>query len=88
MQSDKRWGSGAWGVGRRLSHPHRRLAVVVGGLHLEDVGDDAVDLHVPDEAGEEELLGDGGADQPEGRETQQQLGQPGGREEVGGRGGG
>lgn len=64
--------------GRGLSEPRRPLAVVVGGLHLEDVGDDAVDLHVPDEAGEEELLCDGGADEPEGRETQQQLGQPGG----------
>lgn len=71
MQSDKGRG---WG----LSEPRRPLAVVVGGLHLEDVGDDAVDLHVPDEAGEEQLLCDGGADQPEGRETQQQLGQPGG----------
>lgn len=67
---------GGRGRGRGLSDPRRRLAVVVGGLHLEDVGDDAVDLHVADEAGEEELLGDGGADQPEGRETQQQLGQP------------
>lgn len=77
MQSDKRRGGRGSGVGGRgLSDPRRRLAVVVGGLHLEDVGDDAVDLHVADEAGEEQLLGDGGADQPEGRETQQQLGQP------------
>lgn len=71
MQPDNdRW----WG----LSEPRpRALAVVVGGLHLEDVGDDAVDLNVPNEAGKEQLLCDGGADQPEGRETQQQLGQPG-----------
>lgn len=67
------------GRGWGLSEPRPRpLAVVVGGLHLEDVGDDAVNLHVPDEAGKEQLLGDGGADQPQGRQTQQQLGQPGG----------
>lgn len=29
------------------------LGVVVGGLHLEDVRDDAVDGHVADQAGEE-----------------------------------
>lgn len=72
VQSDKRWEVG----GQGLSDSRWRLAVVVGGLHLEDIGDDAVDLHVPDEAWEEQLLGDGGADQPESRETQQQLGQP------------
>lgn len=59
-----------------VSDSRVRLAVVVGGFHLEDVGDDAVDLHVPDEPGEEQLLCDGGAYQPEGRETHQQLGEP------------
>lgn len=53
-----------------------RLAVVIGGFHLEDVGDDAVDLHVTNEPCEEQLLGDGGAYQPEGRQTHQQLGEP------------
>lgn len=58
-----------------------RLAVVIGGFHLEDIGDDAVDLHVADEPSEEQLLCDCGADQPEGGETHQQLGEP----EKGGR---
>lgn len=53
-----------------------RLAVVIGGFHLEDVGDDAVDLHVTNEPCEEQLLSDGGAYQPEGRQTHQQLGEP------------
>lgn len=53
-----------------------RLAVVIGGFHLEDVGDDAVDLHVANEPGEEQLLRDGGAYQPEGGQTHQQLGEP------------
>lgn len=75
-QSNGAIGQEVGGRGRGLSDPRRRLAVVVSGLHLEDIGDDAVDLYVPDEAGEEQLLGDGGTDQPESRETQQQLGQP------------
>lgn len=57
------------------------LAVVVGGFHLKDVGDDAINLHVADETGEKELLCDGRAHQSERRETQEQLGQPGGRGE-------
>ena len=40
-----------------------RLAVVVGRFHFEDVGDDAVNLDVADEAREEELLSHTSADQ-------------------------
>lgn len=67
------WGGGGDEGG---SNRGQRLAVVVGGVHFEDVRDDAVDLHVADEAGEEELLGDGGADQTQGGKPQEQLGQP------------
>lgn len=42
------------------------LAVVVGRLHFEDVGNDAVDLDVPDETGEKELLSHRSAHEPQG----------------------
>lgn len=61
-------------MGRRVSDARGHLAVVVSGLHLEDVRDDAVYLHVADETSEEELLGDGRTHEPQGRETQKQLG--------------
>lgn len=57
-----------------VSDPRHGLAVIVSGLHLEDVRDDAVDLHVADEPGEEQLLGNSCTYQPEGGKTQQQLG--------------
>lgn len=50
------------------------LAIIISGLHFEDVRDDAVNLHVANEPSEKQLLGDSCTYQPEGRETQQQLG--------------
>lgn len=58
------------------SDPRDGLAVVICGLHLEDIGDDAVDLNVTNESSEEQLLCDRCTDEPQGREPQQQLGQP------------
>lgn len=59
-----------------MSDSSDRLAVIISGLHFEDIRDDAVDLHVSNETSEEQLLCDCCTDQPEGRETQEQLGQP------------
>lgn len=53
-----------------------RLAVVISGLHFQDVGDDAVNLHVANEASEKQLLCYCCTYEPKGWETQQQLGQP------------
>lgn len=52
------------------------LAVVLGRLHLEDVGNDAVDGDVTDQACEEELFRDAGVHEAEGWETSQDTGQP------------
>lgn len=61
------------GSGQR-SDASAHLAVVVSGLHLEDVRDDAVYLHVADEASKEQLLCHRCTHQPQGRKTKQQLG--------------
>lgn len=52
------------------------LAVVLGCLHLEYVGNDAVDGDVADQACEEELFRDAGVHEAEGGETSQDAGQP------------
>lgn len=57
-----------------MSDPRDCLAIIIGGLHFEDVRDDAVDLHVANEPCEKQLLCDSSTYQPEGRKTQQQLG--------------
>lgn len=43
------------------------MAVVISGVHFEDVGDDAVNLDVSDEAGEKQLFSHGSVHQTEGR---------------------
>ena len=43
--------------------PAPHLEVVFGSLHAQDVGDDAVDLDVSDESGEEEFLHDAGVEE-------------------------
>ena len=53
-----------------------QVVLIFFRLHLEDVGDDAVDLDVPDEAGEEKILQSLGVEGAEGREKQQQPGEP------------
>lgn len=55
--------------------PHQ-LRVVVCRLHAQDVGDDAVDLHVPNQSCKEQLLRQGSTHQPQGRQAQEQPGQP------------
>lgn len=47
-----------------VSDPRDRLAIIISGLHFEDVRDDAVDLHIANEPGEKQLLGDSCTDQP------------------------
>lgn len=54
----------------------RVLAVVLGRLHLEDVRDDAVDGHVANQAGEEELLRDARVHEAQGRQAGEDAGQP------------
>lgn len=57
-----------------VSDTRHGLAVIISGLHFEDIWDDAVDLHVADEPREKQLLCDSCTYQPEGGKTQQQLG--------------
>ena len=45
-------------------------------LHLEDVGDDAVNLNVPNEAGEEEILHSLRVEGPQGGEEEEESGEP------------
>ena len=45
-------------------------------LHLEDVRDDAVNLNVPNEAGEEEILHSLWVEGPEGGEEEEESGEP------------
>lgn len=52
------------------------LAVVLSCLHLEYVGNDAVDGDVTDQACEEELFRNAGVHEAEGWETSQDTGQP------------
>lgn len=54
----------------------RILAVILSRLHLEDVGNDAVNSDVTYQAGEEKLLCDAGVHEAQGRETSQDTGQP------------
>ena len=53
-----------------------RWCSVVNSLHFEDVGDDGVDVDLPDEAGEEELLKDVRLEWPEGGQPQQEVTEP------------
>lgn len=53
------------------------LAVILSRLHLQDVGNDAVNRDVTYQAGEEELLCDAGVHEAQGWETSQDTGQPG-----------
>lgn len=68
-------GSGCWSDGASASGV-RVLAVVLSCLHLEYVGNDAVDGDVTDQTCEEELFRDAGVHEAEGRETGQDTGQP------------
>ena len=52
------------------------MVLVLPRLHLEDVGDDAVDLDVADEAGEEEVLEGVGVEGAEGGEEEEEAGEP------------
>ena len=52
------------------------MVLIFFRLHLEDVGDDAVYLDVPDEAGEEEILQSLRVERPEGREKEEEPGEP------------
>ena len=52
------------------------MVLIFFRLHLEDVGDDAVNLDVPDEAGEEEILQRLRVERPEGREEEEEPGEP------------
>lgn len=60
-------------MGHKLLSGAGWLAVVVGGVHFEDVGNYAVNLDIPDEAGEEQLLGDSSTHQTQSRQAEQQL---------------
>ena len=53
-----------------------QVVLILLGLHLEDVGDDAVYLDVPDEAGEEEILQGLWVERPEGGEEEEEPGEP------------
>lgn len=55
----------------------RVLAVIFSCLHLQNVGNDAVNGDVTYQAGEEELLCDAGVHESQGWETCQYTGQPG-----------
>lgn len=55
----------------------RVLAVIFSCLHLQDVGNDAVNGDVTYQAGEKELLCDAGVHESQGWETCQYAGQPG-----------
>ena len=63
-----------------LSNPESRLTselgLVLRGLHLENIGDDGVDLHVADQPGEEELLEHVGLEGAEGGEDEEEVGEP------------
>ena len=52
------------------------MVLILFRLHLEDVRDDAVDLDVPDEAGEEEVLNGLWVEGPERREEEEEPGEP------------
>lgn len=52
------------------------LAVVLSCLHLENVGNDAVNGDITYQTCEEELLCDAGVHEPQGWETSQDTGQP------------
>lgn len=52
------------------------LAVVLSCLHLENVGNDAVNGDITYQTSEEELLCDAGVHEPQGWETSQDTGQP------------
>ena len=52
------------------------MVLILFRLHLEDVRDDAVDLNVPDEAGEEEVLNSLWVEGPERREEEEEPGEP------------
>lgn len=58
----------------------RVLAVILSRLHLEDVGNDAVNGDVTYQASEEELLCDARVHEAQRRETSQDTGQPGRQE--------
>lgn len=53
------------------------LAVVLCCLHLENVGNDAVNRDITYQASEEKLLSDAGVHEAQGWETSQDTGQPG-----------
>lgn len=52
------------------------LAVVLSCLHLENVGNDAVNGDITYQTSEEQLLCDAGVHEPQGWETSQDTGQP------------
>lgn len=55
----------------------RVLAVIFSCLHLQNVGNDAINGDVTYQAGEKELLCDAGVHESQGWETCQYTGQPG-----------
>lgn len=55
----------------------RVLAVILSRLHLEDVGNDAVNRDITYQASEKELLCDARVHEAQGWETSQDAGQPG-----------